>query len=427
MRDNEVKVEFLAQFKELFNEKWRNIVYYGGRGSGKSHHVALALILRGRQGKLRILCTREIQKTIADSVHKLLKDLIYQYGFDDYEVTDKIIRNRITGTEFIFGGLRHNVNEIKSLEGVDIAWVEEAQSISEDSLKVLVPTIRKAGSQVIYTFNRVNELDPVYVRYVQNERAKTYAYKVNFDVLDAVGLFPNELRLEMEEDKKNPDLYAHVWLGEPMSQAEMSILSRTSILESMQRDGVDDGMVIIGADIARMGDDRTVFWKRKGLKTIKYAVHNKLRTTQVCDQLEQFMDFDKTIELRVDDTGVGGGVTDEMMKRGYQVIGINFGGVAQDGDKYPNWISEAWFHMVEILPEAELPYDSGLLMELSSRQWKMDNKGKRRVESKDDYKKRGFRSPDIADACIICYGDPHSPNILEYYKGITDKTPVEQT
>jgi len=120
-------------------------------------------------------------------------------------------------------------------------------------------------------------------------------------------------------------------------------------------------------------------------------------------------------------------VTDDMMKRGYQVIGINFGGVAQDGDKYPNWISEAWFHMVEILPEAELPYDSGLLMELSSRQWKMDNKGKRRVESKDDYKKRGFRSPDIADACIICYGDPHSPNILEYYKGITDKTPVEQT
>jgi phage terminase large subunit len=186
-----VTVKFLNEFKELFNEQWRNIVFYGGRGSGKSRHVAIALLLRGRTKKLRILCTREIQNTIKDSVHKLLSDLIDQYGFTDYEVTERAIRNTITGTEFIFAGLRHNVNEIKSMEGIDICWVEEAQSISEASLKVLVPTIRKPGSQLIYTFNRLTELDPVYVRYVMTKRKRTYAQMINFDVLDRAGLYPD--------------------------------------------------------------------------------------------------------------------------------------------------------------------------------------------------------------------------------------------
>lgn len=419
-----VKVQFVRAFKELFNEDWRNIVYYGGRGSGKSYAVALALILRGRQKQLRILCTREIQKTIADSVHKELKDIINKYGFTDYEVTDKIIRNKKTGSEFIFSGLRHNVTEIKSMTGIDICWVEEAQSISEDSLKVLVPTIRKPGSQLIYTFNRVNELDPVYVRYVEKERPRTYVKKVNFDILDKIGLFPEELQLELDEDKKDPELYTHVWLGEPMSQTESSVLGRAAILDAMQRSVASDGKEIVGVDVARMGNDRTVFWKRKGLKTISIQIHKKLRTTQVCDALELFVDFNKEVELRIDDTGVGGGVTDEMIKRGYQVVAINFGGIAQDSDKYPNWISEAWFHLASILPEIELPYNSDLLMELSNRQWKQDSKGKRRVESKDDYKKRGFRSPDLADACIICYGDPAQPGILEYYRQQTDNKPV---
>lgn len=145
-----VRIKFLAEFKQLFNESWRNFVFHGGPGSGKSRHVALALLLRGRSKKLLILCTRELQNTIADSVHKLLTDIINDYGFTDYEITEKVIRNKITGTEFIFKGLRHNATEIKSTEGIDIAWVEEAQSISEASLKVLVPTVRKAGCQLIY-------------------------------------------------------------------------------------------------------------------------------------------------------------------------------------------------------------------------------------------------------------------------------------
>lgn len=413
---NKIVIQVLNAFRELFNEAWRYIVYYGGRSSGKSQSVARALLIRGRQKKLRILCTREIQNTIKDSVHKLLKDLIDQYGLTDYSVTKDSIINDVTGTEFIFRGLRHNITEIKSTEGIDICWVEEAQSITKESLDILTPTIRKPGSQIIFTFNRFDELDPVYVRFVQNKPANTFVKKVNFDVLEKVGLLPDVIKLEINEDRAHPELFAHKWLGEPLAQNELSVISRTAVLESMQREIEDDGAIIIGADIARMGNDRIVFWKRKGLKTINYKVYQKLKTPQTCDMLEQFVEFDKEVEIKIDDTGVGGGVTDEMQKRGYNVIPINFGGDPGDKDKYPNWISEAWFHMAEIMPTIQLPYDSDLLMELSTRQWKQDHKGKRRVESKDDYKKRGFRSPDLADACIICYAVPTTPNIIDFYR-----------
>lgn len=408
----QVKIQFLAEFKELFNESWRNIVFHGGRGSGKSKHVGLALVIRGRTKRLRILCTREIQKTISDSVHKLLKDIIEEYGFADYEVTDKTIRNKLTGTEFIFSGLRHNVNEIKSMEGIDIAWVEEAQSISESSLKVLAPTIRKPGSQLIFTFNRLTELDPVYVRYVMNAPAKTYHRKVNYDVLERAGLLPDTLRLELEADMADPATFAHVWLGEPLSQADNAIISRDAILRAMQRQEGEvspDGAIEVGADIARMGNDRIVFYKRKGLRMIQTKVYQHLRTTEVCDRLETFVNQDKKVLIKIDDTGVGGGVTDEMIKRGYNVMPINFGAKPDDPDKYPNLISEAWFYMASIIDQIQLDLDDDLLMELSNRQWKMDTAGRRRVESKDDYKKRGYRSPDKADALILCFYTPNPP------------------
>ncbi|MEU2203575.1 PBSX family phage terminase large subunit [Microbacterium oleivorans] len=421
MDQPQVKIQFVDEFKALFDRSYRNIVYYGGRGSGKSQHTGLALILRGRTEKLLILCTRELQNTIADSVHKLLKDIIDRYGFTDYEVTEKVIRNTITGTTFIFKGLRHNATEIKSTEGIDIAWVEEAQSISEASLKVLIPTVRKPGSQLIYTFNRRNELDPVYVRYVRQKRARTFTLKVNYDVLERHGLFPAELREEMEADKAaSLDLYAHVWLGEPEAQGDNAILNRTKVLQAMDRKEVpEEGGVEIAVDVARMGNDRSVLKKRKGLRLTATRIYTKLRTTDLCDRIEEFAEYDKDVPIKIDDTGVGGGVTDEMLKRGYNVIPINFGAKASDPDKYPNLISEAWFHLASIIDSVQLELDDELLMELTSRQWKMDNAGRRRVESKDDYKKRGFRSPDLADATVMLFYNPQ-PAPLEDYSGDFD-------
>jgi phage terminase large subunit len=394
-------------YKPLFETKWRHIAYYGGRAAGKSQATAYAMLLRGRQSKLRILCTREFQNSIADSVHKLLKDLIEKHGFTDYEVQRETIRNTITGTEFIFKGLRKDSQAIKSLEGIDICWVEEAQSITKSSIDILIPTIRKEGSQLIWTFNRIHELDPVYVELCMKPEPDTYIAHVNSDTLEEIGQLPQVMIDEREKMKRNePALYAHVWLGQPLAQGDNSIIGREAILEAMNREVDDEGVIEVGVDVARMGNDRTEFVMRKGLREIARQTFTKLRTTEVCDHLEAFVDYDKTVLLKIDDTGVGGGVTDEMIKRGYNVMAINFGAKASDPDKYPNLISEAWFYMAEIMPTISLQMDNDLLMELSSRQWVMDNKGRRGVEGKDQYKKRGFRSPDKADATILCFYTP---------------------
>lgn len=402
-KQTEVEVKFLSAYKELFNKDHRYIIYYGGRSSGKSHQTALALVLRARQEPLRILCTREIQNTIRDSVHKLLVDIIEKYGFVEFEVTRDSIRNNVTGSEFLFRGLKHNIDEIKSTEGIDIAWVEEAQSMSDHSIDVLTPTIRKPGSQIIFTFNRYTELDPVFVRFVMQNPPKTYVRHVNFDVLESAGILPDVIKTEIEKDKSDPALYAHKWLGEPISQDEFSVIPRDKIMEAMNRNLSGEGSIEVGVDVARMGNDRTVFWMIHGLVSIKKEIHEKKKTVEVCDLLERFVDNDKTIVLKVDDTGVGGGVSDDMERRGYNVKRVNFGANAKDKDKYPNLISEAWFQLAENIDQVDLPFDQELLMELSTRRWKQDNKGRRRVESKDDYKKQGYRSPDVADACIIAY------------------------
>lgn len=420
-------IQIPTEFSRLFDDDWREAAIWGGRNSLKSHTVARFLLIQTIQEKLRIGCFREFQNSIGDSSWQLLSDLVQQYELTMFKVTRDGILNTQNGSDFLFRGLRNNTQSVKSIEGIDYAWVEEAQTITEESIQVLSPTVRKPGSKIIWTYNRLTDLDPIHKRLVLEDRPNTLKINVNYDTAQKYGWLNQAAIAEIEFDKlNNPDMYAHKWMGEPISQAEMAIISRNGALAAMQRQIEDDGAIIVGADIARLGGDRIVFWMRKGLKTIKTNIMSKQRIPQTCDALERFVNFDKNIELKIDDTGVGGGVTDEMMKRGYiNVRAINFGGKAQDEDKYPNWISEAWFHMSDIIDEIQLPMDTDLLLELSTRQWGQDNKGKRRVESKIDYKKRGFRSPDLADACIICYGDVKEPGMLGFLReqaaSITDK------
>lgn len=394
------------EFSRLLDDDWREAAVWGGRYSLKSHTVARVFLIKAMESKRRFGCFREYQNSIADSSHQLLADLIQYYALAMFKVTRDSIINQMNGSDFLFRGLRNNTQNIKSIEGIDYAWVEESQTITPESIEVLTPTVRKENSKIVWTFNRQTELDPIYQRLVINERPNTLKINVNYDVADKYGWLEDEIKQEIETDKQYPSLFAHKWLGEPIAQSETAILSRDDILNAMNRKIEDDGQDIVGVDVARMGSDRTVFWKRKGLKTTKTKIFNHLRTTEICDQLERFVEENKQTQLKIDDTGVGGGVTDEMIKRGYNVIPINFGAKAKDDDKYPNLISEAWFEFSENINQIELPMNSDILMELSTRQWKQDNKGKRKVEPKDEYKKRGFNSPDLADACIICYYTP---------------------
>ena len=147
-------IDIPVEFKRLFDTDWREAAIYGGRNSLKSHTVARALLIIARQKKTRVLCCREFQNSIADSSHQLLSDLIKKYGLTDFVITEKSIINKLNGSDFLFKGLHHNEQSVKSTEGVDIAWVEEAQTVSTSSIEILTPTVLKPGSKLIYTYNR---------------------------------------------------------------------------------------------------------------------------------------------------------------------------------------------------------------------------------------------------------------------------------
>jgi len=236
-----------VEFKRLFDNDWREAAVYGGRYSLKSHTVARILLIRARQKKIRVACFREFQNSIAESSHQLLKDLINQYELKDFEVTQNSIINKINGSDFIFKGLHNNEQSIKSTEGIDIAWVEEAQTVSNTSLEVLTPTVRKPGSQLIYTYNRLLEDDPVHNRLVLEGRPNTLIINVNYDIALKYKMMPEVIRLEMEDDReRRPALYKHKWLGEP-SSSERKIYKDWAIIDELphearlERYGLDFG------------------------------------------------------------------------------------------------------------------------------------------------------------------------------------------
>ncbi len=164
-----VKVRFPPKLKPLFRPA-RYKVLWGGRDAGRSWGAARALLTVGASKPLRILCAREIQKTLADSVLALLKDQIKLLGLGEFYGADETSVSGRNGTEFIFTGLRDlDANKIKSYEGVDIAWVEEAETLSKRSFNILDPTVRKDGSELWFTFNAQLDSDFIYDHFVVNQ------------------------------------------------------------------------------------------------------------------------------------------------------------------------------------------------------------------------------------------------------------------
>jgi phage terminase large subunit len=204
------KAEFPIKLKGLF-EKSRYKVAYGGRGGAKSWGIARALLIKGAKDPMRILCAREFQTSIKDSVHKLLCDQIEALGLlGFYEITQNSIRGK-NGTEFAFVGLRNNVANIKSYEGVDVVWVEEAQTTSRLSWNILIPTIRKQGSEIWISFNPELETDETYQRFVLKPPADCIQIKINWSDNP---WFPETLMLEKDALKaRDLEAYNQVWEG----------------------------------------------------------------------------------------------------------------------------------------------------------------------------------------------------------------------
>lgn len=247
-------VELPEKLLFFLSKKARYKIAYGGRGSGKSWAAARCLIVLAMQSKIRVLCTRQLQTSIANSVHKLLSDSIQELGLsDNFEITRDQIRCK-NGSEFFFKGIQNNINEIKSIEGINYCWVEEAQSVSENSWEVLIPTIRKENSEIWVTFNPDREEDATYQRFVINPPPDTISRLVNYSENP---WFPDVLRKEMEYCKEvDYGKYEHIWLGKTVIDTDAQIYHGKFELKEFKTP--DDAIFYYGADWGFANDPTAV-------------------------------------------------------------------------------------------------------------------------------------------------------------------------
>lgn len=217
------RIELPPKLVPVFTGESRYRGAHGGRGSGKSFSFAKMLAVRGYAQKIKILCCRELQNSIKDSVHSEIVGAIESEPWlaDFYDWGESYIRGR-NGTDFIFKGLRHNYREIKSTAGIMIAWVEEAEAVSELSWRTLIPTIRESGSEIWLTWNPESEDSPTNTRFVKNPPKSSKIIRLNYQDNP---WFPEELEQERLHDLKiDPVIYAHVWDGECITRTDAQIL-----------------------------------------------------------------------------------------------------------------------------------------------------------------------------------------------------------
>lgn len=239
--------QFPPHLQVLFRPK-RYKVLYGGRGAGRSWGIARALLILGTQKPLRVLCARELQNSLSESVHKVLSDQIDKLGLGAfYSVEVGKIFSPVNGTSFSFEGIKNNTTKIKSYEGIDICWLEEAIKVSRASWGVLIPTIRKPNSEIWMSFNPELETDYTFKRFVseaelshvegmpEGVRENDYSYVVRMTWRDNPW-FPKELLAEMERDKvRDYDSYLNVWEGHCLHVLEGAVYAKE--LREAQEDG----------------------------------------------------------------------------------------------------------------------------------------------------------------------------------------------
>ena len=419
-------------------------VLYGGRDSSKSWDAAANAIRLANSLKLKFLCTRMFQNRIEESVYTLLKEQIYRFGFQkDYTILNNKIINNKTGSEFNFIGLARNIDEVKSYEGIDILWNEESHNIPESTWDILEPTIRKNHSEIWLIFNPKLATDFIYQKFVVNPPSNALVRKINYDE----NPFLSDVSRKTIEDLKENDYdkYLHIYEGLPQQDDEAVIIKRSwldSCIDAHKKLNIDvSGEKITGYDVADSGEDLNAFVNKHGILVTK--VHqwkakedDLVRSAKIVRN--EAMQFGSIV--RYDSIGVGAGVgsnINELNKIDNKDIiceAFNSGGSVlnkeqeyelgvSNKDYFSNVKAQMWktvadrillthnavtkglpFHESDIISiSSNCDYIEVLLTELSTPRRDYDNSGKFKVESKKDLAKRGIKSPNLADAFVMCF------------------------
>lgn len=431
----------------------RNRVLYGGRASSKSWDAAGFAIYLSNEYKLRFLCARQIQNKIEESVYTLLKTQINRFGLQaNFTILKNKIINNVTGSEFVFYGLWRNIEEIKSLEGIDVCWIEEAHSLTAKQWEILEPTVRKDHSQFWILFNPDLVSDFVYQNFVVNTPPDTVKRHINY----LENSFLSKTILKVIEAKKQKDYedYEHVYLGAPKSDDQLAIIKRSWIsaaIDAHIKLGFEpSGMKTLGYDVADAGEDKNATVGAHGSVLLsidewKGGEDELLKScTRAYGQAK-----DAKAKIIYDSIGVGasaGAKFEELNKHpdNLNVPDIEYAkfvagaGVANpdqeytldklNKDMFANLKAQAWWDVARRLKNTKDAIDNGtvydssdmisissdigdeyieqLKTELSTPRQDRDSAGKVKVESKSDLKKRGIDSPNVADAAIMALS-PH--------------------
>lgn len=430
--------------KDFWTTQARNKVLYGGRDSSKTWDAAGFAIFLASNYKLRFLCTRQFQNKIEESVYTTLKIQIERFGLKDmFRVLDNKIICPSTGSEFIFYGLWRNIDEIKSLEGIDVCWIEEAHNLTKNQWDILEPTIRKEGSEFWIIFNPGLMTDFVYQRFVIAPPPNTLVRKINF----TENPFLSETSKQIIEAKKIEDIdeYNHKYLGSPLQNDDKAIIKRSWIeacIDAHIKLNIDvTGKERIGYDIADDGGDLNAIVHTKGI--LAYHLEDwkggmdelNLSATKVWNKA-------RNIEAQIiyDCIGVGasaGSKFKELNDSSYVKVEyekFNAGDAVQNPNKevvpkvtnkerFANLKAQMWWDLANRMQKTHKAVTNGtpieqdeiisisssmpklekLMQELTTPQKDYDNTGKLKVESKKDLKGRGISSPNLADAFIMAY------------------------
>lgn len=431
----------------------RNRILKGGRASSKSWDAAGFAIFLANNYNLRFLCARQIQNKIEQSVYTLLKTQINRFGLQaNFDIQVNKIVNKVTGSEFMFYGLWRNIEEIRSLEGIDVCWIEEAHSLTKAQWEILEPTVRKDYSQFWILFNPDLVSDFVYQNFVVNTPPDTIVRHINFDE----NPFLSETILKVIEAKRLSDYedFEHVYLGAVKSDDQLAIIKRSWVsaaIDAHIKLGFEpSGMKTLGYDVADAGEDKNATVGAHGSVLLsidewKGGEDELLKScTRAYGQAK-----DTNAKIIYDSIGVGasaGAKFEELNKHpdNLNVPDIKYAkfvagaGVANpdqeytidklNKDMFANLKAQAWWDVARRLKNVKdaiengTVYDSSDLIsisssigdeyieqlktELSTPRQDRDSAGKVKVESKSDLKKRGIDSPNVADAAIMALS-PH--------------------
>lgn len=413
----------------------RNRILRGGRASSKSWEFSGRGAQIGQEYKTKFLCVRRFQNKIKESVYTLIKNQIENFGFGGYTTLASEIKHT-NGTEFVFYGIERNIDEIRSFEGADVLWIEEAHNLTEEQWDTLEPTIRKAGSEVWISFNPRYMTDFIWQHFIVGSPDDTIDRHINYDENPFIS--GTMLKIINKLKEKDFEKYKHIYLGEPLSDEDQVIIKRSWINAAidfhLKTDINLSGAKTVGYDVADSGDDLNSTTESDG-SIVLYCDEwkggeNELRKSAKRVKVQAAKRKAKVI---YDSIGVGAHTGSTLQDLNYgDFAGFNAGGkIIKPKKKYEgvkqqeyfsNLKAQAWWMVADrfrntydfvvngnkkykadelISISSKINNLEGLTTELTTPYKDFDKAGRVKVESKDDLKKRGVKSPNKADSFIM--------------------------